>query len=147
MPSANLEVYLASGYSELNSVLADIERYANSPITDTAAYESFLLAELSTASADMNSLFGNAGHGILLYQAIASTDPCLFSTCLTSYLEASSALASYYPPGVFDYVYTVNPPCCGQCTIMATGVQLSYWPTPAPTPPVSVLIDASNKTT
>jgi hypothetical protein len=144
LPSAALEAYFASGYSRLNSDLANIERYANSPITDTIAFESFLYAELSTVSADISSLFGSVGRGVLSFQNIASTDPCLFSTCLTSYLAESSALAPLYSPGVFDFVYKASPPCCGQCIVSASGVELAYWPTPAPTPPVSVLVNANN---
>lgn len=144
LPSADLEAYFASGYSKFNSDLANILRYANSPITDTVALKSFLYAELSTVSADISSLFGSVGRGVLSFQNIASTDPCLFSTCLTSYLAESSALAPLYSPGVFDFVYKASPPCCGQCIVSASGLELKYWPTPAPTPPVSVLVDTNN---
>jgi hypothetical protein len=136
---------LATGYQKLNRDYANLERYANSPITDTVAYESYLFAELSTISADIESFYGPPGHGILSFSNIASTNPCLFTACLNSYLAKSSVVASLYSPGVFDFfLYTAAPPCCGQCTVQATGVQLAYWPTPAPTPPVSVLVDQYN---
>jgi hypothetical protein len=143
LPSASLEAYLVSGYSKLNRDFANLERYQNSNITDTAALVSFLFAEISTVNADVTSLYGSAGWGIVSFQNIASTDPCLFSACLTSYLAVSSAIAPRLS-GLFDFEYKAAPPCCGQCTVLATGVQLKYWPTPAPTPPVSILVDRQN---
>lgn len=145
MPSASLEAYFNSQYIKLNIDLGNLERYADSPITNTVAYESLLFAELSTLSADIDSLYGSVGHGVLSFQNIATTDPCLFSTCLASYLAESSVIAPLLPPGVFDFgYYTASPPCCGQCTITASGVQIAYWPTPAPIPSVSVLVNQYN---
>jgi hypothetical protein len=145
LPSASFEAYINSQYIKLNSDLEKLEIYANSPVTDTAALASLLFAELSTLSADVNSLYGSVGNGVISFQNIATTDPCLFSACLASYLVESSAIASLLPPGYFDYgYYKASPPCCGQCTITAAGVQLAYWPTPAPTPPVSVLVNQYN---
>jgi hypothetical protein len=145
LPTTALEKYLESGYSKINSDYANIERYANAPITDTVAYVSYLASELSVLTADISSLFGASGRGLLTFQDIASYDPCLFSTCFTSYLSESSAIATLLPPGTFfDDLYKPSPPCCGQCAIQATGVQIAYWPTPAPTPPVSLLVNSYN---
>ena len=143
LPSASLEAYLTSAYSKLNRDYANLERYQNSNITDTAALASFVISEFSTLNADVTSIYGSPGWGIVSFQNIASTDPCLFSACLTSYLAVSSRIAPLFS-GLFDFAYSAAPPCCGQCTVQATGVQLKYWPTPAPTPPVSILVDQQN---
>jgi hypothetical protein len=41
-------------------------------------------------------------------------------------------------------VFTFSPPsiCCGTCTVYGGDVQVYYWPTPAPNPPVSELVDS-----
>lgn len=41
----------------------------------------------------------------------------------------------YYP----DWSFTIKPPCCGVCQIRGDRVDLSYWPTPAPTQAVTAL--------
>ena len=55
------------------------------------------------------------------------------------------------PPWTYNYyasafTYTAASPCCSSCTIFGGNVQVYAWPTPAPTPAVSTLVDASNFT-
>jgi hypothetical protein len=55
------------------------------------------------------------------------------------------------PPWTYNYyassfTYTAASPCCSSCTIFGGNVQVFAWPTPAPTPAVSTLVDASNFT-
>lgn len=51
------------------------------------------------------------------------------------------------------YVYNQNrftfipsAPCCLNCTLFGGTVQVYYWPTPAPSPPVTKLVNAANFT-
>lgn len=48
-------------------------------------------------------------------------------------------------PGVFTWT-APGPPCCLNCTVFGDQLQLMVWPTPAPTPRVSTLINADNYT-
>ena len=42
----------------------------------------------------------------------------------------------------FTKAYTpiAQPPCCSSCSILAENVQIRYWPTPAPTPAMTQLV-------
>lgn len=42
--------------------------------------------------------------------------------------------------------FTPSAPCCLNCTLYGGTVQVYYWPTPAPSPPVTALVDSSNFT-
>lgn len=73
------------------------------------------------------------------------TDPCLYSTCFNQYFDQRSSFTRDNPAGSF--VFAASAPCCDRCSIFADNVDVEYWPTPAPTPPVSTLVDeASNFT-
>jgi len=45
-----------------------------------------------------------------------------------------------------NWYYTATPPCCLNCTLFGGNVQVYYWPTPAPSPPVSRLVNAAGFT-
>ena len=48
----------------------------------------------------------------------------------------------------FDNFFSYSPvePCCGNCTLYGGDVLVYYWPTPAPTPGVTELVNAANFT-
>ena len=62
-----------------------------------------------------------------------TTDPCLFTTCTNQYWSHKSASSSKGEV----WFNTADPPCCGDCVVIAGGVELYYWPTPNPTPSVT----------
>lgn len=39
-----------------------------------------------------------------------------------------------------------EPPCCGICTVYIDKVQLLYWPTPGPSPPITMSTDTDGFT-
>jgi hypothetical protein len=49
---------------------------------------------------------------------------------------------------VYDNFFSFAPaePCCGNCTLYGGDVQIYYWPTPAPTPGVTKLVNEANFT-
>lgn len=79
------------------------------------------------------------------------TDRSLASQCGSSWSSeysdyvATGALTTFYPGGPKwyypDWSFTINPPCCGVCQIDGINVDLSYWPTPAPTPVATALVN------
>lgn len=71
-------------------------------------------------------------------------DSCLFIECAEQFYSKEDAFFSASPSGLF--VYTADPPCCGGCTITGQRVEISYWPTPAPTPPVTELVGTNGFT-
>jgi hypothetical protein len=67
----------------------------------------------------------------------------------TKSLDIAQAAASAYPTAYFlnHFSYTVEEPCCGSCSVFGRNVQVFQWPTPAPLPPVSTLVDIKNNFT
>lgn len=63
---------------------------------------------------------------------------CQYKTCRSQYLSKSSSFASAHPNELFWW--SVDPPCCGQCSIYGDGVEVDYWPTPAVTPPITKIL-------
>lgn len=46
-----------------------------------------------------------------------------------------------------DFSYTAAAPCCYNCSLYGGDVQVYAWPTPAPTPAVTKLVDSANNFT
>ena len=40
-----------------------------------------------------------------------------------------------------SFSFTPTKPCCSSCTLSGANVQVRFWPTPAPVPAVSILVD------
>lgn len=69
------------------------------------------------------------------------TNATISTATITSPASTPATLISYssYP--------SFMPPCCGQCSLtIESGAQVLYWPTPAPEPPVSSIVDANGFT-
>jgi hypothetical protein len=112
----------------------------------------FLLAELAPLATNLNSpeitsiesafdsiyteIYGPGGEIALLYQTLA--DPTLASICIAQY---DSAILPFRATNTGFFPFTATPPCCLGCEIYGAAVQLEYWPTPAPTPAASILVD------
>jgi len=63
----------------------------------------------------------------------------------TSLLSTRSAHRDTY--WVSAFTFTPSAPCCSSCTVLGGTVQVLNWPTPAPQPSVSILVDAKNNYT
>lgn len=71
------------------------------------------------------------------------------STFVTSWFSLSqteswSAYTPYYY--VPEFTFTASKPCCLSCTLFGGNVQVYNWPTPAPSPPVSTLVNSNGFT-
>lgn len=102
---------------------------------------------------------GSEGAPIPMYQNPFETltDPLLASKCgaqwsaeLSDYIQ-SGRITTDSPgqPALYasDWNFTPKPPCCGQCSVFdGMSADLNYWPTPAPTPAVTAIIDNSGFT-
>lgn len=98
-------------------------------------------------------LTGREGAQILLYQNPFTTlsDPFLASKCGAQWSADSSKyiqsgrITRYATgqPALYakEWIFTPKPPCCGQCSIDGMSAELRYWPTPAPTPEVTAIVD------
>lgn len=77
-------------------------------------------------------------------QPLASQCSSSWSSEYSNYV-ATGAITTFYPGGPKWYFpewsYTIKPPCCGVCQIDEINVELSYWPTPAPSPAVTALVN------
>jgi len=63
----------------------------------------------------------------------------------TSLLSTRSAHRDTYWISAFEF--TPSAPCCSSCTVYGGTVQVMNWPTPAPEPPISILVDTKNNFT
>jgi hypothetical protein len=61
------------------------------------------------------------------------------SACTDQYFVESSSFAKENPSTAFTF--TAKPPCCGQCKVVGNAVDIAYWQTPAPEPPVTALVN------
>lgn len=112
------------------------------PTATWNSYESSIVKAISTYS---SIEWGAAQDAVGVFGWSPWTDePCLWTTCTNQLYSMSSAYASANPNGAFEY--TAQPPCCSECVVNAKGVKLAYWPTPAPTPGISTLVDTSGNT-
>lgn len=59
------------------------------------------------------------------------------------YVDVILYTSAYY---VSNFTYTPTGSCCVGCTLFGDKAQVFLWPTPAPSPPVSILVDSSNFT-
>ena len=113
------------------------------------------IMNLSKASLEYT---GREGAKINMYLNPFTTlsDPSLASKCggqwsaeLTKYIQTGH-ITIFYPGGPAEYANDWNfipkSPCCGQCSIGGIYAELMYWPTPAPTPAVTALVDKSGFT-
>jgi hypothetical protein len=129
---------------KLNSDAGELARLkAANTFANSAAYSSFFTSAYDLVQSDVSFLWGSAGEA-LIEIAELTTDGCLFTTCFSQYFSEKSSFITASPSDL--YFYTAKSPCCGGCTIFAKAVQVSYWPTPAPTPPVTELVDNSGHT-
>jgi len=88
---------------------------------------------------------------ILQYISTAdvSTGLVYSETIVTTINGQISALVSSATQEMFvgpEFAYTVSTPCCLQCTLFGGTVQVFYWPTPAPSPPVTALVNTAGYT-
>lgn len=133
-----------SEVSKLNTDAALFEKlFAGSTFSNKAASSSYMTSLHYAMQSEKEFLWGTDGDAAINFRDMM-TDGCLFTTCTNQYWSQSSSFVREKDPGLFWY--TASKPCCGECTIYAHGVQLSYWPTPAPTPPVTKLVDSHNHT-
>ena len=113
-----------------------------------------LLVDTEVApSQDHTEETGREGAFIGFYQSPFTTfaDQSLASQCESSWSSeyskyvATGAITTFYSGGPKwywpDWTYTIQTPCCGVCQIDGIEVDLSYWPTPAPTPVVTALVN------
>jgi hypothetical protein len=144
-----VERYERSFLSMYNNFLrddAEFERVAAASTlihaTDPAVVSkvlSYFTSLYSATASEVSYLYGPSYEGALDF--FQTTDPCLFTTCTNQYWSHKSASST----GV--WFNTAAPPCCGECTVYADGVQLFYWPTPNPTPSVTAYqLGSSNAT-
>jgi hypothetical protein len=111
----------------------------------------------------INNIYTNTYSAV--YDPFSGADlvPSLLSRCNASFLSAqntalgTSIVIETEAEQTVTYVdigppptwyYTASPPCCLSCTVFGGGgaVQVFYWPTPAPTPGVSTLVNSANFT-
>lgn len=96
---------------------------------------------------------GREGARIGLYMNPFTTlaDPSLASKCGAQWSAESSKyiqtgrITRYATgqPALYaqQWIFTIKSPCCGQCSIDGMSAELRYWPTPAPTPAVTAIVD------
>jgi hypothetical protein len=119
---------------------------ANPWTIPTATWNSYEASIVKAISSYSSMEWGTAQDALYAFGYSPWTDePCLWTTCTNQLYSMSSAYALANPTGAFEYV--ADPPCCWDvCVVDAKAVKLAYWPTPAPTPGISTLVDASGTT-
>ena len=74
----------------------------------------------------------------------SESNPVFFSTRDTSEIYTGVVTTNAGYP--FDFPFTPSSPCCYSCTLFGGNVRVYYWPTPAPMPGVSVLVNTNGFT-
>lgn len=130
----------------------------NGPLTLTDLPTVLLVDQHPPPTIKPPQLTGREGAQILLYQNPFTTwaDPSLASKCGAQWSADSSKyiqsgrITRYATgqPALYakEWIFTPKPPCCGQCSIGGMSAELRYWPTPAPTPAVTAIVDESGFT-
>jgi hypothetical protein len=80
-----------------------------------------------------------------------------FTSTLSKFLSTAPVTTSYYTglaasyspwiSYVESFTWSPSEPCCLNCTMIGGTVQILAWPTPAPSPPVSTLVDVESNYT
>lgn len=60
------------------------------------------------------------------------------ATAETGPSSMDTVTANFYAE---SFSFTPTAPCCSSCTLSGANVQVRFWPTPAPVPAVSILVD------
>jgi hypothetical protein len=123
---------------ELNKIGAIDTASETNPALTSSYYNSLFTSRENIIS----DLWGtNADAVYTLGDAVS--DSCQFSVCS---MQLQSQKSKWYAKHTDVFVYSAKKPCCGFCTVGGAAVQVDYWPTPAPTPHVTELVDSNNST-
>ena len=91
-----------------------------------------------------SSLFVSSSSHYSSTVALTSTTVAPYTLLATATTELVREEVYVYNQGRFSY--SPSAPCCLNCTLFGGTVQVYYWPTPAPSPPVTKLVNAANFT-
>lgn len=129
----------------------------NGPLTRTDLPTVLLVDQHPPPTIKPQPLTGREGALIYLYQNpfTTLTDPSLASKCgaqwsaeSSEYIQSGRITTYSGQPARYadQWNYIPKSPCCGQCSIDGMSAELRYWPTPAPTPAVTAIVDNSGFT-
>ncbi len=108
------------------------------------------LAKYPSLAAFCSQMFVSDSNQFLATAAITTTTYPGYTACpdnsaaqFPCITYPATELDVYY---VSDWSFTATQPCCLNCTLWGGNVQVYYWPTPAPTPSVSALVNSAGFT-
>jgi hypothetical protein len=121
-------------FEKFESLEEEIHSMYGKPTTDFALMSS-LWQEAQEIYVNTLAMQGFAGleYGSMTDKALGSSCAAQYNSYIDSFICASNT---------GNFAFSATSPCCGRCTIVGGPVQLFYWPTPAPDPPVSTLISS-----
>ena len=135
-------------YSAQSGINADCNRPGdpgtidyNNPY-DTVVYPDNILPANATLASLCSSLFLSdesvfyATASISTYTQTGYTYPAANDP--SSIVTVPTETDAFYPE---DWSFTASPPCCLDCTLFGGTVSVYAWPTPAPTPGVTALVN------
>lgn len=76
-----------------------------------------------------------------------SSASVFFSTAVVTTQEINTSPTVYWTDYQDSFSWIPEEPCCLNCTLLGGSVTVMMWPTPAPTPAVSTLIDTGSNFT
>lgn len=118
---------------------------ANPWTIPTATWNSYESSIVNAISSYDSMLWGSAQDAVNAFSGSPFTDDgCLWTTCTNQSYSLKCPYVAATPSGYFEY--TAKPPCCTKYVVGAKGVRLGYWPTPAPVPSVSTVVDTNGTT-
>jgi hypothetical protein len=143
LPASVLASLTLSEAARLEEIIRSFVRVFGNASAIDPRIVSLLSSTFTSVQHDIASRLGSSGYAYLNLPGI--TDPCLLSTCVDQFLSQGSSATAANPSGL--WIYQASSPCCGQCSITANAVEVSYWPTPAQTPLVTALVNPANNFT
>ena len=117
-----------------------------------------VIAELCRSGASTHTTYYNPYNTSFFPTHVDPPNPSLASYCSSAWdLEpihyfATAPIMTTTEDGIESVVYdeswdyVASKQCCLNCTLFGENVQVYFWPTPAPSPLVSTLINANNYT-
>jgi hypothetical protein len=139
LPSTEIWLSYWAEQTKIRKLDATMNAVFQQTITNTPAFWSEYTSLYYDLQSAVSSVWECYIDGNDQFQTMALSNPCLFKTCRNQFLSQSSSFVSASPDNPIFW-YTAEPPCCGQCSVYGDGVEVEYWPTPAPSPPVTALV-------
>ena len=141
-PGSSSTLYLPSDYSCITDTDGSPDCWVTA--TATLTYSGYIPGR----SGAVHAVYGDPYSSVSDVQ-LRSLCASQFSSDYSDFIKTGSIVPKYttsnhyVQPAYYNesWTFVATSPCCQTCYLSGGNVQVQYWPTPAPTPPVTALVD------